>query len=337
MLRFLDGHLLGTTSHAGDAAGGGGGGDNAAFLASLPEPMRGHDGFKDVKDVGDLATRYHRSLTTPFADQLPADIKGDAAFKDIKDLGGLAKSYLSSQRMIGIPAERRLAIPQDDKPESWNEVYAKLGRPEKADGYQIPALADGKQYSEADKTFQTKLMPVLHEVGLSQRQINALVPKWNGIMAEYAMAEQNATQQRIAAGDAELTKTWGAAKDEKLSLAKGAISFFAGPGSPLKLGKDLQAALELKGSDGKSLGDLPAVSELMAYLGQTMREDRLIGKGGGGGEGTPTPTEAEQQINALYADNEFMKAYNNKKHPGHADAVMRMQKLFEAKTAVAAE
>lgn len=320
-----------------NAGGGGGGGQgNAAFLATLPEAVRGHESFKDVKDVADLATRYHKSHATPFAETLPEDIRGDASFKDIKDLPSLAKSFLNAQKKIGVPADRLLTIPQDDKPESWTEVYAKLGRPEKIEGYEIPKLGEGKDYSESDKAFQSKMLPILHEAGVTQRQLGAIVPKFNALMNELATAQQTAIAENVAQGDQALTKEWGAAKGENLSRAKGAITYFAGDGSPLKLGKDLKAALEMKSADGRALGDIPAVSELFAYLGKTMEEDGLIGKGGGGGEGAMSPAEAEQNIDALMKDEKFMKSYMNKRDPGHADAVARMQKLYEMKTAQAA-
>jgi len=343
MLRFLDGHLLGTTSHTGtdpNASGGGGGNGGAGangFLATLPETVRGHDAFKDVKDVSDLATRYHKTVATPFAEQLPEDIRGDASFKDIKDLPSLAKSYLNAQKKIGVPADRLLTLPQDDKPESWNEIYTKLGRPESVDKYEIPKPGEGKDYTEGDRQFQQKMLPILHEAGVTQRQLAAIVPKFNALMGELSTAQQTAIQENVAKGDEALTKEWGAAKGENLSRAKKAMSFFAQPDSPLKLGKDLAAALELKAADGRALGDIPAVAELFAYLGKNMEEDGLIGKGGGGGDGALSPVEAEQQINALQGDKAFMAAYTSKKHPGHADAVARMSRLYEFKTAKPAE
>ncbi len=339
MLRFKNGLLLGTFMSAAGAAdtGGGGGGAgpaNANFLATLPETVRGHEAFRDVKDAGDLASRYHKAIATPFAEQLPEDIRGDANFKDIKDLPSLAKSFINAQKKIGVPADRLLQLPQDDKDDkSWGEIYNKLGRPESVDKYEVPKLGDGKDYGEADKAFQQKLLPILHEAGITQRQLAAIVPKWNGILAELGMSTAQDTAAGIAAADEALTKEWGAAKSEKLALAKGAVNYFA---ETLKLGDGLKQALERPGPDGKPIGNDPAFSKLFAYLGETMREDGLLGKGAGGGDGALSPAEAEQQINALQADEKFMKSYTNRRDPGHADAVARMQKLYEQKTAAQA-
>ncbi|HEY2068275.1 MAG TPA: hypothetical protein VGG48_01875 [Rhizomicrobium sp.] len=334
MLRFLDGFLLGTTSSAGaaaaDSGAGGGAANNNAFLGTLPEPLRAHPAFKEVSDVGSLAQRY-ADTQKPFAEQLPEAIRGEAYFKDIKSFPDLATKAFNQAKMIGKNPDTLVELPANDDAKAWESVYAKLGRPEAADKYEIPKLADGKDYTPADRDFQNAVLPILHKAGVTQRQFAAIMPEWNALQQQVGAAAETARVNEIKAGHANLDKEWGAAKGEKLKLAQSTINFLASDEKGPKLGGDLAAALEQTDpSTGQKLGTHPAFARLFAYLGAQMQEDGLIGKGGGGGQGDAlSPAEAQQHINARQADTKFMAAYQNKRAPDHADAVKEMQRLYE--------
>ena len=66
----------------------------------------------------------------------------------------------------------------------------------------------------------------------------------------------------------------------------------------------------------------------MVRLGMNLQEDGVIGRGGSGGT-MHSPGEARQQISALQKDAAFTKSYQDKRDPGHADAVARMKTLYE--------
>jgi hypothetical protein len=268
------------------------------------------------------------TATPAFAETLPADLRGDPAFKDIKDLPGLAKSYVNAQKMIGLPADRRLALPAGDDPKEWAEVFARLGRPEGADKYQIPKRGDNKDYSPADVEFQKAILPVLHEAGLSQRQLNVILPKWNEMMDGLTTKSEQAATAARADAEAKLKTELGAAYQEKVGLARNAFVHYA---EQLKLGDGIVAAFDKAG-----MGNDPAVIKLFAHLGEALKEDPLHGKNFSGSGDTLSPAEAEQQIRSKYADKAFMKVYGDKRAPGHAEAVQAMAKLFEMKAAAAA-
>ena len=68
-------------------------------------------------------------------DSLPDDIKDNASLSKFSDVSTLAKSYINAEQMIG---KDKFVVPsQSASEEEWAEVYAKLGRPEAADQYQI--------------------------------------------------------------------------------------------------------------------------------------------------------------------------------------------------------
>ena len=324
MLKFLNGRLAGLMmSGSGTGDGGGGGGDNAAFIASLPETLRAHPAFKDVTDVGALATRY-ADAQKPFAEQLPEDIRNEAYFKDIKDLGGLAKTAYNQAKMIGADKNAIMSLPKgpDDK-DGYNAIYAALGRPESADKYVVPKLDGGRDYTDGDKAFQKAVLPVLHEAGVTQAQLDKIAPALNSIGEAALKAQVDARTANGAKAAEALRSEWGAAYDQNVGLAKQALAHYGSP--------ELVAELESTGADGSKmpLGDSPQLTRLFAKLGGQLKEDGLVGKGGSGNAGELSPAEASQQINAKQGDTKFMEAYTRKDHPGHADAVSEMSRLYK--------
>ncbi len=288
------------------------------FLASLPEGIRAHEGLKDVKDAGDLATRYTAAITPkPFAEMLPKDIAGEAVFKDLKDLDGLARSYHGQAKLLGVPKDQLLRLPADDKPESWAPIYDKLGRPEKADGYKL-TVPEGMTFNpETAKPILEKA----HELGVSQKQLDGLYGTMIGVGKSNADAAKAKSEGETAAAQQALKTEWGQAYDQKIADATRAIEHFA---TEMKLGDGLMKDLEKSG-----LGNNPALAKLFAGLAANLKEDgKLTGKSTGSGS-LASPTEAKQNINALRQDKTFMAAYTDKRHAGHADAMAKMEALHQ--------
>jgi hypothetical protein len=162
---------------------------------------------------------------------------------------------------------------------------------------------------------------VLHAAGLSQRQINAIIPKWNEIVGAMGAAEETKSQTAMAEGAAKLKTEWGAAYDAKVGLAQGAIKHYA---DSLKLGDDVMKEL-----DGTKLGNSPALAKLFAHLGSQLKEDGLLGKASGATGGELSPAEAKQQIAAMEADKDQLAALRDKRHPKHAETLAKRTALFE--------
>lgn len=324
MLKFFDGFrsvlLMSAAGAVSDQHAGGGGGDAAAAATAATAAASPPAG---------AATDPNKAWSFPtekaFAEYLPEKYRTDPSLRDIKNFDGLVSSYVNAQKMLGADKATIVQLPTGDDPKAYDDFYNKLGRPESPDKYQVPKRADGKDYSDGDKALQKAILPVLHKAGLNQRQIDAIVPAWNEITANATAAAAKQEQDAIAAGEAELTKEWGAAKDAKIALGRDALTHLS---TELKLGDALTKALEAKDANGNALGNNPALAKLFAHIGGQLQEDGLIGKGGGGGQAEYSPAEAMQQIKAKEGDADFNKAYRDKKHPGHADAVAEMARLY---------
>lgn len=254
--------------------------------------------------------------TTPpapvaFAEQLPEDIRGEAAFRDIKDLAGLAKSYFHAQKLIGRDPSTLLPIPAPDDAAGQEALYARLGRPEKPEGYKLPAPPEGLA---ANPELQTGFQQAAHKAGLNETQARTLVEWWNSQAATMTKAQAETAQRTETEATSALKQEWGAAFDEKLHLAKSALAHYGD--------EKLLAYLEQT-----RLGNDPAVLRMFAKIGGQLAEDGVVGRGEGAGRSSPV--EAQQQIAGLQSDKGFMKAYMDRRDPGHEAAVKKMQGLYE--------
>lgn len=305
----------------GEGGGGGGGNQAQGFAATLPESIRGHEAFKDVKDVGDLATRYHGAVTKPFA--LPDKYTSqNPALKDLKSLDAVVDRMLNAERMVGLDKNRLLVMPKDaSDTDALNAVYAALGRPETADGYQIGKRADGSAYSEQDTAFQKSLLPILHKAGVTQAQFDAMRPEWDGLMASMGAAHDKQLDEGRKAAETSLRQEWGAEFDDRIKLAEDALRHY---GAELKLGDAITKEL-----NASSLGNNPALAKLLVHLGTQLKEDGLLGKHEGGfGEGK-TPEQAKKEIAEKEKAFRENPAFKEKNASGRAEALAEIAELYQ--------
>ena len=177
------------------------------------------------------------------------------------------------------PAPEALTMPgKDATPEDWSAFYAKLGRPETPEAYELP-LPEGD-----DGAFAKQVAPMLHKAGITGEQAKSLAADWNAMQAEQVAAATAAEQARITAMDtknraeAETLKTeWGQAHDENMHLAKQAVAQFL----PKEQAGDIIAAIE-------SRVGYRATIEMLHAIGKGLGEHDAAGLGqSNGGEAKP--------------------------------------------------
>lgn len=246
-------------------------------------------------------------------DSLPDDLKADPSLKDIADVGTLAKSYVHAQKAVG----NNVAIPgKTATPEELSAFYQKLGRPEAPDKYDFGKDPDDLAFKANDEV-KSNYMKKAHEAGLSNRQASQLYQWYMGNMSSAAKSHEQQLKQTYDEGVKSLKTEWGDAFDQNVDLARAAVAEFGG--------EELQKLL-----DDTGLGNDARVIKAMANVGRGMTEDRLHTQGRNASF-KHTPAEASAMIAQKQTDPEFMKAYQNNDHPGHAGAVAAMQELFAAK------
>lgn len=298
-------------SGTGEAAGGGGAAAGGAAAGGAPA------GGAPAPAAGAAPTSYTFTSDKPFAEQLPEKYRNDPNFRDIKSIDGILDGYVNAQKLVGAD---KIALPKDGDEQAFSDFYNKLGRPETADKYNIGKRADGSDYGEQDKAFQSKILPVLHKAGLTQKQFDAIRPAWDAMAAEAAGAGTKAAETYAAQQVESLKTEWGAAFDDNMSDAQAAIQHLGN--------EDLIKELNIV-KDGKATGDNAQLLKVMAKIGKQMREDGVIGRGGEAQGGALTPDQARDAIKGKRADKDFMAKYGSKDHPEHAQAVQEMTKLYE--------
>lgn len=299
-----------------------------AFIETLPEDIRGDPAFAEIKDVGTLAKNYLAARQpAEFTTLLPEEIRGEAYFKDLRDVPALATKAFNQAKLIGRlgDPERLVLVPgADATPEDWATVWGRLGRPEAPDKYQ---LADPEKIPEGltiNPESKTQFAAKAHELGLSQKQADALYQHINaGRIAGYS-AVVAGEQTALAEVETALKRELGQAYDRAAEDGNLAVDH-------------LDKKLQLNGGLEAAIGKLPAGSraalfKAFALVGAGLREDgTLLGQGGGGGFGDGlTPAQALQQRSALFADKDFMAQFRSPNKAIREGAIAKMQVLNEA-------
>lgn len=228
----------------------------------------------------------------------------------------LAKSYVDAEKRLGAPPDQLIRLPTkpDDKA-AWDEVYSRLGRPEKADGYGIKLPENA---TEEMKAVSGKLAETAHIAGLSPAQLRPLV--------DLLQAEANSAQtQAVAARETEtretqatLRKEWGA----KFDVYGKEIG---------KLVVDLGGQPLLDELNASGLGNSLALNRALAKLVDRVAEpERPGGEGGRAdvGDRPFTPAQAGAERARLEADPTLGAALRDRSHAQHKHAVDERNRLL---------
>lgn len=228
------------------------------------------------------------ATSTPAATSAPDFISGlrdegnrawvtSKGFKEIDPLVTSAKMADTLQSELADLKSKALTPPKDDAtPEEWQAFYAKIGRPEKSEGYEFNAPKEMPAGLPYDGESATAFKSWAHEAGLSPRQAQTLhdrfVTHQSGLFANATDAAVR--QADAAAGD--LIKVWGepdsAGFKEKVQHAD---LFIRNNG-----GDALLTELKSKGllaPNGSILS--PVLAQAMAKAGKAYAEDGFVSGG----------------------------------------------------------
>ena len=234
-----------------------------------------------------------------FLDSLPEDLRNEPSLRLFSDPASLAKSYVHAQRMIGadkIPLPGKSAT--DDE---WRQVYRRLGAPGDAKAYDIKLGADVMGDNEM-QAFRAAAL----EAGLNNRQAGRIAQFIESTVSQAREAQGSSADTVRQEGEQELRQEWGQAFDQKIALANRAATTFLGS-------TELLDTIEL--SDGRLLGDHPAIVKMFANLANEIGEDRLLGEST---ELVMTPADAQQKISEITRQG---TPYWDKFHPEHRQYV----------------
>jgi len=210
---------------ANDNAGKGGSDWRSMFTQGLDEPMQ--------KQWSSIAGRY----------QSPAEF---------------AKSHIELRNTA-------IFVPKDDKPEAWDQVYDRLGRPKAPTDYKWNHIPDAPPLDEAEQEVRNGFAPVSHRLGMTQKQLDGVI-QWHDqqrkVQTDAAIARANTTTETNIKT---LKAEWGPDYDRNVAHHQTALRHYAG--------QDFKVVAGLRLSDGTFVADHPAIARMMSKIGSERAED----------------------------------------------------------------
>ena len=256
--------------------------------------------------TGAAVTTTTGTQATPWNAGFDEDTQAYVGAKGWQSPVDLLTSYRNLEKFAG-GSKAIVELPGEDAdPQKINEFYAKLGRPDSPDKYDLKMPAD------ADPKVTEFYKNLAHKHGLSAKQAVGLYGEWNEFitgLGQQSEADMQATSEREVL---DVKKEWGQAFEQNLDAGRRAAA---------ALGYDQakQDAMEAKLGTAETL-------RLFATLGSKMGEDSFAGGEREGSSFALSPATAKQQIADLKMDNQFMAKYLN----GDKDAIAKMTRLMES-------
>ena len=263
-----------------------------------------------TEPVAPTIATTNNSTSSTWKDSISQEFREDPNISKFTEIDALAKSYINATKMIG---QDKVAVPnQNSTDDQWNEVYAKLGRPESADKYKLEVQSETAPLDEsAIKQFAENA----HQLGLNNKQAQGILEFYKNSMEGSVQQARVETETAQANAEQELRKEWGRSYDENIKKA-GAIA-------KANMSEDI-LNMELK--DGTRIGDHPSVIKGFASIANLMSEDKLVSTES---ENVDRGTDYEAEISKLVNDRDG--PYWNKSHPDHDKVV---QQVFTLRTMI---
>lgn len=256
----------GAAGAGGAAAGGGQGATGAAGAAGAAGATDWIAGIQDV------------------------ELRGYAQNKQWKDPTEAVRSYHGLEKLMGVPPEQIVKLPKDVNAPEWNDVYKRLGRPDKPEGYTMPAPDKG-----GDPEFTKWAQGAFHKANLSTKQAEAMLAGWDEYTKGVVAAQETARQTALKGEDDTLKKEWGAAHDQNKELARRAAA---------KFGLDAKVIDAIEAQVGKA-----GVYKFLHKIGEATGEGNFI-EGNPAGNRISTPSQALAKIEALKADKNWVDRWS---------------------------
>jgi hypothetical protein len=208
--------------------------------------------------------------------------------KGWKDPAQVLDGYRNLEKLLGADrAGNTVIIPKHDAaPEEMGKFFDRLGRPADASGYKIQMPEGG------DAEFAKTAGAWFHDLGLSEKQGNALAQKWNDYAASAKTTADQQAQARFQTEDASLKADWGQAYTQNVAQAQAAT-------------RGLGVTKEQIDNMSASMGH-KATMEFFQKIGARMGEGSFVtGDKTQQFSNVMTPGQAKAEIQTLRSDRAF--------------------------------
>ena len=219
-----------------------------------------------------------------------------------KSLDDFFNGYRNVEKYVG---KSRMEAPSDNWDDSqWNEFYARTGRPETPEQYELGELPEGLK-DTWDAEFEKGIIESAHKAGLSSRQMNAIRESYISLVDQGVREQQLAGENARALWQNEIRQEWGRETETGIAQARRALGL---AGNPDELGQLLSEA---------GIAEHPAV---LKYLRQvdTMTQAEAPGIS------AQTQAAAQGELQTVMQS----EAYFDDRHPDHTAVRERANELF---------
>lgn len=191
--------------------------------------------------------------------------------KGLKDVAALASAARNAEKLIG----KSIVLPgEDGKPEDWDKVWSRLGRPEKPDGYELAPPADMPDSMPYDADFAKLFKEQAFEARLPKSMAQS-VHDWF-VRTSVQKATENA-QKAVDTANAALRSAWG---DPASDTFKTNV-ILADRGIKALGGEDLMSSLQSVGLIGPKGEILNAtIATAFAKAGKGLATEDTLTQGG---------------------------------------------------------
>lgn len=194
------------------------------------------------------------STESPWTAGLPEDARGYVEMKGWADPASVVESYKNLEHLQRVPRDRLLELPEDlADGEAMGAVFSRLGRPEKAEEYQIESLE-----VEGETNILPAFKEAAHGAGLSQAQAERLAGWYNELYEQAQTQKNEQAEQRATVEMTALKRDWGPEYDANVMAGKRAVQWLGLEGDDLeKLEEALgpRKLLEMTTRIGRGLGE----------------------------------------------------------------------------------
>lgn len=269
----------------------------APSIAPAPTPAPSPTPTSLINPDGTYASDWLDRLT------VDDEVKADQQLRTHKSLADTAKNIhelmkLRGHHVVPIPPEGN----QD--PKLWDEVYKRLGRPDKPEGYTMPKLEGLPEDRRMPQETMTEVMGLMHQAGVSDRQWQTISEGWNKIVAKGLEAQQ----QQAALALNPLRESWGGAFDANVALVE----------------KFLRSQVPPERFDA-ALGSLKTQPDVLRLLFETAKT-KVEGEPDLSGTPGSVLAAAETEI-AKLTRGDAQSPYHNRYHPEHEAVIKRVDEL----------
>jgi len=246
--------------------------------------------------------------TSSWKDSISEAYRNDPNIEKFTEIDALAKSYINATKMIG---QDKVVIPTNNSTEEhWDEVYAKLGRPESADKYSLDAKSEVVNLDEtAIKSFAEQS----HKLGLNNKQAQGILEFYKNNMEGTAQQSKIDTETAQVQAEQQLRQEWGRDFEGKVKQAGALAKANINP-----------EVLDMTLQNGTRLGDHPEIIKGFAKIAGMMQEDKIVATES---ENAQSVNNIEEEISSIINDRNG--PYWNKQHPDHDKMVQQVYTLRE--------